>query len=134
MLAAVALIVAGCGGDSSTGPKTQDLVGTWSGTTSQSKPISLTVSAQGITDVEFSFHLTGTVCSYDSNVEQGGPAVGISGGEFDWGPNQLGSAGSGAGWTLSGRFSSSTAASGSLTIGDAGCQGELTVTWTATKQ
>src|SRR3989304_5419251 len=57
--------LAACGGF----PSPPGLPGSWTGTTSQGRSLAFTVAAAGLTTVSLSYHLDGSFCSYDSDLE-----------------------------------------------------------------
>jgi hypothetical protein len=121
--------LAACGGDDGFSP--QDLAGIWSGTTSQGRAFSFTVSNQGITSLSLNFQHTGPGCSYTADVTTSGPAVPISNGQFNAANVPLGID---TEMDASGSFTSASAASGNASIADFDCGGTTNLTWSATKQ
>ncbi len=120
----------GCGGDS-TGPDHFDLNGEWSGTTSQSKPISFTVTGSGITSVTVGFRTENSFCSSEGSMTSTfSQPLSISNNSFT-----LSMGGGGPGSTSisgSGTFNSQSSASGNLQFSN-DC-GSASATWSATKR
>ena len=126
---ALACLLAACGKDS-TGPSINP-VGSWSGSTSQGRPISFQVTSGGITTAAISWHLSGTVCSYDADASiSGGSPLPVTNNAFSASSLPIGSD---TFLSVTGRFTSSTAASGTFQITDTFCGGTLNGTWSATK-
>jgi hypothetical protein len=107
-----------------------DVIGAWSGTTSQQRAVDFTVMSSGVGDGEFGYQMTGT-CNFNTihpiNAADG---MEIDRGKFTTGKTQIGS---GAFVTISGEFTSSTTAKGTFLIQHAPCGDTLNITWTATK-
>ena len=109
----------------------EDLVGTWTGTTSQGRAMGFTVTGAGLTGASLSYHLDGTFCSYDSQMEFSlGTPIEIIDLEFEALNFTIGV---GKTLTVSGQFTSASEASGSASISDSDCSGTATFTWTAGK-
>ncbi len=102
--------------------------GTWTGTTSQSKALSFTVSGNKITSITIAYSLSGN-CSPNPT----GATVTLNSGNSISG-NSFTITG---GTAVSGAFSSANAASGSFSINftgnPPGCSSTASGTWTATK-
>jgi hypothetical protein len=108
-----------------------DLTGTWTGTTSQGRALSFRVVEAGLSQVSLSYHLNGTFCSYDSDVEFTlGTPLEIVELEFEAVDFFLGAFTT---LTVSGEFTSATEANGSASIDDSDCGGTANFTWTAEK-
>ena len=120
------LATVGCG-DGGTGPISYD--GMWSGTTSQGRPISFTVAGNAVTVATIGYSASGN-CSpvpTGSTITPGvplpinGTSISITFG----------------GGTITGTFSSATAASGTFSVSFAGipsgCSSNASGTWTATR-
>ncbi len=116
------MLVAGCSKDSSTGPESASdnalqYVGSWSGTTSQSKSISLKVSDRSgkgvVTSVTITMRVSGSGWSATETKFSNGSAE-IKNGKFDY---------SASGLKISGTFSSASSLSGSFSNTSAGPPG-----------
>jgi hypothetical protein len=131
-LAGLALCFALAGCKESSAPAPIDPVGSWSGTTSQGRALSFTITAQGLASASLDWHLAGTACSYDARatLSSSSPTP-VAPPSFTATYPLSGSFG--ADFTISGTFTSSTAAHGTLVIADVSCSGTLNATWTATK-
>lgn len=127
LLLAVSLLTINCKKDSGNAtPPNYD--GTWTGTTSQGKAFSFTVSGSKVTSITIGYTLTGN-CSPSPT----GATVTLSSGN-----SISGSSFSITGGTaISGSFSSANASSGSFTINftgnPPGCSSTAGGTWTASK-
>lgn len=130
-LAGGLLLVSACG-DGGTGPGAlTPATGTWSGSTSQSRALSFTVTAQGITSATLEYQLSGSSCSLTSTVTVSGSSpVPITNGQFDTGSFPIGSSST---MRATGRFTSATQANGTIEISDGRCGGSLNLTWNATR-
>ncbi len=113
-----------------------DYNGNWTGTTSQSKPVSFTVTGGVITKIKVAGSFSGYGCTADSETETTGSLKVLSSNTFSFTNN--GGPG-GITFTISGTFSSSTQVSGSLNMtlnsipGVPSCSGSASVTWSAAK-
>lgn len=133
VVVAFALSAAGCGGGSD-GPSTpsNSYLGAWGGTTSQGKTFQFYVEPEGIRLIGVGYDVVGTACR--SNVvaflprETPDTAFAISGTTLS-----VLSANATRTITISGDFSSDAAASGTLAVDHATCDGSISVTWTATR-
>lgn len=110
--------------------------GTWSGTTAQSKAITFTISGTTMTVLRFGFRTTSAGCSADAIEYDAlpGPQA-MSGSSFTITDNFPAF---GIAYTITGTFSSTTSASGTLNFnvtsgGLFSCTGSGSTTWTATK-
>lgn len=106
--------------------------GTWSGTTNQSKTVSLEVSGGAIRKLVLAARVEAVGCS--SNISETiTTTVPINNGSFSY----QGSSSTPTTWTISGTFSSNSAASGSGTARvnflPGGCLGSANFTWTMSK-
>lgn len=102
-----------------------DLAGSWSGTTSQGKPISFTVSSSnGMSQLSYEF---------DNGCSGVGVVVGTSSTQgIDVSSSSFSSSSPSA--TVTGTFRSNSSASGTMTFSaPAGCVGNVTATWNANK-
>ena len=114
---------------------TSDVVGTWSGTTSQDRSLEFSVNSGGVTGGQFGYQMTGTCNFTTAQAINTAEAVAITGGKFTTGKTQIGvGVGGGAFITISGEFTSSTTAKGNVLIQHAPCGDTLNITWNATKQ
>ena len=130
--AVAALLLAGLGCSDSTSPVAIDPVGTWSGTTSQGRAISFTVTAAGVTGGALSYLVVGTGCTVDASVTIGGSAAApVQNNQFTAVIDLSGSLG--VIYTINGTFTSNTNAGGTLNVNDLDCNGTLNTSWTATK-
>ena len=131
-VAGLALCCALAGCKDSTSPAPIDPVGSWSGTTSQGRALSFTITARGLASASLDWRLTGTACSYNATatLSSSSPTP-VTQTSFTATYPLSGSFG--ADFTISGTFTSSTAAHGTLLIADVSCGGTLNATWTATK-
>lgn len=126
----VALVLVSCGkSDSPVG--TSDVVGAWVGTTSQQQPLSFTVASSGVTDGTFSYQMTHTCTSTTRIQITTTQPLPVNGGGFTTGKTQIGTS---TFYTATGKFTSSTAATGTLLIQDGVCRDTLNLTWTASRQ
>lgn len=104
--------------------------GTWSGTTEQERPLSFEVENNQVTLVTVDVTVQGTMCT---TTITGGvkitPGASITDNSFVWSHADPW----GSSTTLSGTFSSSTAASGTLKVTSQTCNGTAEITWSATK-
>lgn len=131
-LAGLALCIALAGCKDSTSPAAIDPVGSWSGSTSQGRALSFTITAQGLSSASLDWHLAGTACSYDATATlNSSNPMPVSRPSFTATYPLMGSFG--ADFTITGTFTSSTAAHGTLVIVDGQCSGTLNATWNATK-
>lgn len=101
------------------------LNGTWSGTTSQSFPISFVVSGDKLQSVTYKAHVTGLYCSGTFTV------TATFGGALDIVSNRF--HGDTSYEIFDGLFASAFGANGTLHIIDSYCSGSQDVTWTATR-
>lgn len=114
--------------------------GTWSGTTSQAKSISITVSSNRIPTLSFSGHINGSGCSadFDTNASFSNPPSVSSGGSFSI--NASSSAPGSVGFTMNGTLGTNGNGSGSLTFnlnsipGVPSCSGSASASWNVTRQ
>ena len=107
-----------------------DVVGEWSGTTSQQRTLDFTVTSSGVAQGQFGYQMTGQ-CNFNvAHPLNASPALAIDGGRFTTGKTQIGS---GVFVTIDGEFTSSTTANGTFLIQHAPCADTLNITWTATK-
>jgi hypothetical protein len=109
---------------------TADVVGDWTGTTSQQRALGFTVNSGGVTEGDFAYQMTGQCNFTTSHLLNASEAIAISGGKFTSGRTQVGL---GVFVTVSGEFTSSTTAKGSVLIQHAPCSDTLNITWTAAK-
>jgi hypothetical protein len=104
--------------------------GTWSGTTEQQRPLSFEVEDGEVTLVTIDVRVQGTSCTATITggvkITPGAPVLDDS---FVWSVTDP----SGSSTTLSGTFSSLTAASGTLKVTSQNCNGTLETNWSATK-
>lgn len=107
-----------------------DVVGEWTGTTSQQRALDFTVVPGGVSDGDFAYQMTGQCNFTTSHALTTSNAIAISGGKFSSGKTQIGL---GVFVTVSGEFTSSTTANGSVLIQHAPCGDTLNITWTASK-
>jgi len=105
--------------------KTISLDGTWSGITSQGKPLSFTVESGGIKQISYEMTIRGIFCSvtFSSTLTLGTPRP-ITDHAFLVKASVV---------IFEGTFSSASEASGKLTDSNSTCAGTATVTWDATK-
>jgi IPT/TIG domain-containing protein len=105
-----------------------DFAGSWSGTTSQGKPISFMVgSSNAMTQLSWGFVLQGNGCTSSAIAIDALGTLGID-------ISSSGVSFSSATESIRGTFGSSSSASGTFTISAAtGCVGSVTATWNATK-
>lgn len=108
-----------------------DVVGSWSGTTSQNRDLDFTVTSQGVMDGGFAYQMTGTCNFTIAQPVNASGGIPISHGKFTTGKTQLGT---GVFLTIDGEFTSSTTARGTFLLQHAPCGDTLNLTWTATKQ
>ncbi len=104
--------------------------GKWSGTTQQARPLSFDVEEGYVTLVTLDVRVLGTVCA--STITGGvkkTPGALISDSSFTWSHT-----GTNDSVTLTGTFSSPTAASGKLTVTSNTCHGTVELDWSAAKQ
>jgi len=126
-LAALAAGLVACGDSLSP----EDLTGTWSGTTSQGRAVGFTVVAAGLSQVSLSYHLNGTFCSYDSDLEFTlGTPLEIIDLEFEAVNFSIGVS---TPLTVSGAFTYESEARGSASISNPECGGKANFTWEAQK-
>lgn len=124
------VLIAACGGDDD-GLSPASYTGTWTGTTSQARSFSFTVTSAGITSLTLNYHHDGTSCDYDATVNtSGGPPVPINNGQF--GANGI-PLGANATLNAAGTFTSASAASGNASITDSFCGGATNISWTASR-
>src|SRR3990170_3351942 len=106
--------------------------GGWFGTTGQGKQISFTVNTRGrVTLLRFSWEVEGDGCQSEVEKTIRGAVASIRGKSF----RATGQTATDS-FTLTGRFTSKTAASGKLTAtseGASGCSGEVSTSWKAKK-
>lgn len=107
-----------------------DVVGGWSGTTSQQRPLDFTVTSAGVAEGQFGYQMTGQCNFTTAQPLNATDAVTISAGKFTTGRTQIGA---GVFVTIEGEFTSSTTAKGTFLIQHAPCADTLNITWTATK-
>ena len=100
------------------------IIGVWSGTTAENRSVSFKVFGGAVRGFSYSYPIQGPGCS--SSVSASVSGVPISGNSF---AIQLGDL------NLTGSFTSSTTASGSLAdkFSSGSCSGQLATTWTATR-
>ena len=110
----------------STGPI--DPVGSWSGQTSQNRAVAFTVTSAGITEATINYRVVGDFCTATIETTVGGAAVSIENNAF-----QVEFSTGSADFTVSGTFTSSSAANGTLVVDDFQCGGTVNATWTASK-
>lgn len=112
---------------SSSGGGVVSYVGSWTGSTSQSKSVSFDVVPGGISSVFFSFSSTGVFCSVSGtavvNYSTATPLA-ITSGNFD---DATGNP------RFYGTFTSANSASGGIYAFDSYCYATTNVTWTASK-
>jgi hypothetical protein len=130
LLAAIGF--ASCGGDDATAVATADVVGSWTGSTSQEKPMLFTVNAAGVSQSTFTFALTGSRCFYTTTllIPTTQP-IAISDAHFSIDKTQVGINLFVSG---TGDFKSSSEASGTFAVQDGQCGDTLSLTWNATRQ
>jgi len=129
------LLAVGCGGSPAMPTDTQ-YQGSWAGQTVQSKTISFSVNGSAISSVAFNY-----AASAPCNLEGGfvtGSTTSTVLGSISKGAFSINFTGGPTTWTLTGSFSSGTAASGTLTVnlnnpGSTNCSTTVQTTWTATK-
>jgi hypothetical protein len=122
---------AACGAnDDSIGP--QQAAGNWAGATSQAKPMLFTVTSAGVSQATFTYVLQGSRCSatFTLLVPTTQP-LSIAGGRFTIAQTQIGQ---NLFISATGRFASSTTATGTFVVQDGQCGDTLNLTWNATKQ
>lgn len=129
---AAACAVAACGSDSPAAPTVTSFVGVWQGTTSQGKPISLFITADGVRMVAVDFTIAGTVCTVTPEVFLGRtpPSTAYPVADSAVTITSTGSAGT---LTINGSFTTGTTVTGTLTAGHSGCNGNVAITWSAAK-
>lgn len=119
---------AACADDSALAPA--DVAGSWTGATSQNQPVTLTVTNEGVSEGSFSYQMQG-VCTFTATaVITTQEVLPIDGASFTTGKTQIGYD---TFLTASGKFSSPTAATGTLTIAHGPCRDTLELTWHAAK-
>ena len=106
--------------------------GAWTGTTSQGKEFSFGVGANVIRSYKFGYAYQGNNCSVDGTVTAERAFESITGNTFSWTDTFP----DGSSYTVTGTFSSSTSASGTVrgTNQHPRCSGSFDATWSATKQ
>jgi len=105
--------------------------GTWTGTTAQERPLSFKVEEGRVTLVTLDVRIPGTACTATiSGGIQVSPGATVSNGAFVWSYSDPW----GASATLSGSFSSLTAASGTLAATSQNCNGSVVINWSAVKE
>jgi hypothetical protein len=112
--------------------------GNWSGTLSDGKAISLTVSAGKVTRLSFSFRIVASCCNTEGDMNTTTSQT-ITGNTFSF--NGGGSGPSSVSFTISGTFTSGTQASGNLQLtlhapvfpGPSCCAGTVNVGWNLAK-
>ncbi len=129
-LAALAGFASSCSDDDLT-VATADIVGVWSGTTSQQRPLEFNVESSGVADGQFGYQMTGTCNFTTSQVINAAEGIPVSSGKFTTGKTQIGA---GVFITIAGEFTSSTTATGTFLIQHAPCGDTLNISWSATKQ
>jgi hypothetical protein len=130
--AAAGLLAFAACGDDGTGPgAVTPATGTWSGSTSQARPMSFTVTSQGITSATLEYQLTGTSCGFTGTITVSSSSpVPITNGQFDTGSFPVGSSST---MRATGRFTSATQGNGTISISDGSCGGSVSLTWTASR-
>lgn len=114
---------------------TSDVIGAWTGTTSQQRPLEFSVTSAGVATGVFAYQMSGQ-CNFTVTHEliSAGQPIAVSRGEFTTGQTQIGNSASGPAFiTISGEFTSSTTARGAFLIQHAPCGDTLSLSWTATK-
>ena len=124
---------AACGDEDLT-VATSEVVGDWSGTTSQQRTLDFTVTSSGVTAGSFGYQMAGTCTFNVVHALNAAQPLAISRGKFSTGKTQIGVGTGGAAYvTIAGEFTSSTTAKGTFLIEHAPCQDTLNITWTASK-
>jgi hypothetical protein len=118
-----------CGDDELT-VATGDVIGEWSGTTSQQRALEFTVVSEGVSEGQFGYQMTGQCNFTTAQALNAQGSMAISRGKFSTGKTQIGL---GAFITISGEFTSSTTAKGDFLIEHGPCGDTLNINWTATK-
>lgn len=127
--------LAAVGGASACGDSTDpidegDVVGEWSGTTSQGRPVAFTVSEDGVTDAQFGYSMSRS-CTFTDVFSITAPdPLEVEDARFSTGKTQVGQA---VFVTIHGEFTSSSRATGTMLIQHAPCSDTLNLTWSATK-
>jgi hypothetical protein len=123
LVLAISLLTINCKKDSNSSPNYD---GNWTGSTSQGRAISFSVSGGQVTNLSITYNLSGS-CSQTGATTNFLSSYTITGNSF----SVTGSTG------VSGTFSSSTSASGSFSVTmsgtPAGCTSTSSGTWTASK-
>jgi|SRR5687767_1119901 len=126
-------VLAGC--KDSNGPvlPLSDVTGTWVGSTAQGELISYSVSGGGVTQIQFSWHLSGTLCGSSSAIAVSIiPPAPIQDNKFRI---QQGVGGQQAvALTILGEFKSAQSAEGDLRVVDSNCDAAPSVRWSALKE
>jgi hypothetical protein len=113
---------------------TGDVIGAWAGSSSQQQALDFTVASAGVASGQFGYQMTGQ-CNFTSTHQlNASEALEIGRGKFTTGKTQIGAGSNGPAFiTISGEFTSSTTATGTILIQHAPCQDTVTIAWTATK-
>lgn len=125
---ALALALAACKKDS-TGPEAIDPVGSWSGTTSQSRAISFQATKSAVNNFSLSFSLHNLFCSYSANVTIFSMYL-----DSDNTFSTFRILDQYTNIDLKGQVTSSSAASGTFELTDIICHAVVNASWTASKQ
>lgn len=106
-----------------------DYSGSWSGTTTQGREISFTVSNSAITQITFGFEVSGIYCTVSGSLTTSqSPPPQISGNTFTYSGTATDLS-----YTFNGTFDSPTAVSGTADMSHSFCVGSASFTWSATK-
>lgn len=143
LIVGIALLAAACGCGTSGSPLSPSsntlYVGSWTGQTSQSQRLAFTVTAGTVGQLEFSVNYATATCNGGMSYGSTGPLATVGGSAFAVTGTIAGPPdGPAFNFSISGRFSSPTAAEGTLQVARgpsaiSSCAVDTTVTWTASR-
>jgi len=132
----LAVAISGCSKDP-TSSKGSNYDGTWKGTSSLGKEISITITNNTITEVSIGFKIRGDICTVEGN-RNTALSQKITGNRFTLTNTESGS--SAVSYTMTGAFGSNNSVSGNIEFTFAiaafpnpTCTGSASATWNATK-
>jgi hypothetical protein len=130
VLAVAAIAPATACGDSDDPIAADDVAGEWTGSTSQGQPLAFTVTRQGVTDGQFGYTMSRSCKFTDAFAISAPDPLRVEAGRFSTGRTQVGQT---VFLTITGEFTSSTRATGTMLIQHAPCSDTLNISWDATK-